>query len=474
MKSNHSTGALVDGKLRTINEFSDTDRKLDFRCTKCNEPLTLRLRKTRNQSHFAHKPDSNCTGAQESAYHIMAKEILKETKTLHFPEVSFKNGSDIIFLDLEANFKESKILFGWVNKEIEKLIEIYDSPKFRDYQLTSKIRDIIIPIQPKLIESKLIQFDKVEIEDNENQKSIFIGKYGFIPDAVGFKTNKQGIEKEVIIEFYYSHKVDEFKLNKIREQNLPCIEVDISKVELDKDVFKKYLANRDCKSIYLNNPKADEIISNFLKTIEEKIKEEVDKIKLEIKEKEDKISELMNLNYVQIPTSLNFGFDMEKFCPRNTGKKQEYRNTKYYSETIVKDIIDNDWNLGGDYDRHYYTERVIGITLYKKDQLSRSVKIRSDNFKNFIRDYFRKMRSTDGCKDCKFYKKIDYQNQFCGEPTAKDIKEYKKDNFIGLEDLINEVQNKTDNQEKIDGNNPVLSDKRFNPYKIENREDFFK
>ena len=89
MKSNHTSGAIVDGKLRTINEFSDTDRKLDFRCPKCQEPLILKLRKTRNQSHFAHKPDSNCTGAQESANHLMAKEVLNEYKKIYFPEFQF-------------------------------------------------------------------------------------------------------------------------------------------------------------------------------------------------------------------------------------------------------------------------------------------------------------------------------------------------------------------------------------------------
>ena len=235
MKQNHTTGALVDGKLRTINEFSENDRDLKFLCPKCKEPLILRLFKTRNQSHFSHKADSNCSGAQESAYHLMAKEVLKETKALYFPEVNYKDGNEIHFMKTLADKNRFDFLYGWVNNELEKIIKQYDSPEFKNYHFSSTITDIILPIQPTAIKSKLIQFDSIEIEDEYNlevdkkQKSVFYKKYGFIPDAVGIINNKFDIEKEVIIEFYYSHKVDNEKLSKIKEQNLACIEIDISK-----------------------------------------------------------------------------------------------------------------------------------------------------------------------------------------------------------------------------------------------------
>lgn len=415
MKHNHTTGALVDGKLRTINEFSELDRKLDFLCPKCKEQLILRLYKTRNQSHFAHKPESNCTGAQESAYHLMAKEVLSEFKNIYSPEIEFDTKNDLVENDY---FKDEKFrfLYSWGNAEIYELIQLYDNLDFKEFNFSSKIWHKIKPIQPKSILGRLLSFHKIEIEDFDEQKSIFFKKYGFIPDAIGYINDKVGQERALVIEFLYSHKVDEEKLKKIKEQNLPCIEIDISRLELNRFTFINYLGNEGIKAVYLNNPRVNKTRTDFLKLIEEKVIEVVDLIKSDIQKKENEIDALKELNYVQIPSG--FGFNMERFCSRNSEKKQEYKKTKFYNDPIVKEVIDNGWNLGRDYDRHSYYESVTGITLYKKDNKSLKFKKLSKNFREFYSDYYKKIWSTHGCNDCNFYKEVDKDNRFCGAPDV--------------------------------------------------------
>lgn len=67
-----------------------------FACLDCEGPLTLR-RPRAKRAHFAHRPDSLCTG--ETALHKYAKELLAEQKTLTLPQLMLqKEGiSELVF-----------------------------------------------------------------------------------------------------------------------------------------------------------------------------------------------------------------------------------------------------------------------------------------------------------------------------------------------------------------------------------------
>lgn len=72
-----------DGVARHVSSVADP-RQGPFRCLDCEEVLTLRQPRNKRQ-HFAHRPDSQCTG--ETALHRYAKEILATSKTLTLPSL---------------------------------------------------------------------------------------------------------------------------------------------------------------------------------------------------------------------------------------------------------------------------------------------------------------------------------------------------------------------------------------------------
>ncbi|WP_256587781.1 competence protein CoiA family protein, partial [Pseudomonas sp. FW306-02-F08-AA] len=55
-----------------------------FHCLDCGEQLSLRLSRAK-RAHFAHRPDSLCTG--ETALHRYAKELLAREGILTVPEL---------------------------------------------------------------------------------------------------------------------------------------------------------------------------------------------------------------------------------------------------------------------------------------------------------------------------------------------------------------------------------------------------
>lgn len=72
-----------DSVARHVSSVADL-RQGPFRCLDCEEVLTLRQPRNKRQ-HFAHRPDSQCTG--ETALHRYAKEILAARKTLTLPSL---------------------------------------------------------------------------------------------------------------------------------------------------------------------------------------------------------------------------------------------------------------------------------------------------------------------------------------------------------------------------------------------------
>ena len=70
-----------DGRARHVSAVTSL-RQGPFHCLDCGEVLTLR-QPVNKRRHFAHRPDSLCTG--ETALHLYAKELLVAAKTLTLP-----------------------------------------------------------------------------------------------------------------------------------------------------------------------------------------------------------------------------------------------------------------------------------------------------------------------------------------------------------------------------------------------------
>ncbi len=72
-----------NGELITISE-AESGMSEDYLCPKCGSILIAKKGNIRTH-HFAHYNFEHCTGGQETALHIMAKDIILQHKYLRFP-----------------------------------------------------------------------------------------------------------------------------------------------------------------------------------------------------------------------------------------------------------------------------------------------------------------------------------------------------------------------------------------------------
>ncbi|MBK8610351.1 MAG: hypothetical protein IPL84_10510 [Chitinophagaceae bacterium] len=151
-------------------------------CPDCETPLIAFNRKeNKRKSHFQHQNEGNCTNAYETALHYLAKQIILKSKRLTVPVLIYRQASHAFFYDnFIKNFKK------------------------------------VIP--------ETLTFDRVEIEKNEGEirpdLKCFVGDY-FIQ-----------------IEIAVTHFVDGFKKEKIINQGIPLLEIDLSKFARDIHISK--------------------------------------------------------------------------------------------------------------------------------------------------------------------------------------------------------------------------------------------
>lgn len=186
---------IRDGKVVSINDISENERglKCNCYCPSCGEPLQAKLGKVK-QKHFAHN-NANCNLAiaQQSALHLLAKEILQTENKMAFPELSIKTE---------------------------------DIPECANYEYIRGFKN------PKYIhiKSKTIVFDKVILERKVSD---------IVPDIIIEKNGKQ-----CLVEIAVTHYIDDIKQEKIRAIGLPVIEIDlgfISNELLNTDSLKNLL-----------------------------------------------------------------------------------------------------------------------------------------------------------------------------------------------------------------------------------------
>lgn len=77
----------ADGVARHISEVSGRHEG-PFRCLDCKEQLSFRQYKNK-RTHFAHRPDSRCSG--ETALHVYAKELLRRKKRISLPPLILRD-----------------------------------------------------------------------------------------------------------------------------------------------------------------------------------------------------------------------------------------------------------------------------------------------------------------------------------------------------------------------------------------------
>lgn len=248
------TYGLSDSKLKHISEVAN-GLACNCICPNCKHPLVAKNNPLNIKAgHFAHYSIQECEGAIETALHILAKEILLNTKKLKTPNYHYDyNPSNI-----NSIFKKSRE----------------------------------------------ITFDKVFLE-----KPINIDGEKVIPDAICEINNRQ-----IYIEFAFSHFIDETKRAKLKKSDTACIEINLKEQLLDEEFLKRFFISDSPDKYWITNSYLDQ------KYLEAKNK----KIENDKKISEDYEKWYKNNNESIIKQQLA----NEKWELENNLKKKKYQNKK--------------------------------------------------------------------------------------------------------------------------------------------------
>lgn len=177
------------------------------RCPQCHEPLIARNGGEIREHHFAHVSGSECEGAYETAFHLLAKEIISQEKSVMVPEYRHNTRNDV------------------------------DDDECQDFE--------IIP-------SEQMHFESIEVEERNDASDIQ-------PDCVG--VTKDGLR--VLIEIFVTHRVDKDKKRKILRHGMNCVEIRVPRnIPLDRERLTQYLLNDRKNRNWVNYPFADKLVED--------------------------------------------------------------------------------------------------------------------------------------------------------------------------------------------------------------------
>lgn len=181
-------------RLIHIEEIKENENGLGCNCIcpYCGRSLVAKILGEHNQKHFSHYKGSDCGKGLETALHLFAKQVIAENKKIRVPVYSY--------------YEEYEDKYNGV-----------------------EIREIC------LVEEKLIEFDRIQIEKYENN---------FKPDVIAYKGRyKLGIEIAV------THEVDEEKRNKIIQSGLSTLEINLNIADNNLILNKKELIESVINSV---------------------------------------------------------------------------------------------------------------------------------------------------------------------------------------------------------------------------------
>lgn len=184
-----------------------------------------------NEHGFAHYDLKECKNGFQTTIHLLAKEIIKEEKSILLPVKQYKG----MIYNPENGYDEN----DWYYSEYRYFLG--DRFELGIYEKT--------------------QYNKVLLDDVILEKKID----NIIPDIIGIAKNRK-----LLIEIYVTHKIDEAKAEKIKEKGFSCIEIDLSKVDkgITKEELKKEIyTTKNIKPIYnvLDETHFNKAVADFRK-----------------------------------------------------------------------------------------------------------------------------------------------------------------------------------------------------------------
>ena len=267
--------AMKNGEIIHIGDLPVTLKglKCGAVCPLCNEPLLARMGDVKSH-YFAHYSNSPCEFNNESALHLLAKQLICESNTITLPAVSLKyvikaehHKETDEYLDYT---EEMPIIVDEIIKKSYIGMDFYDYKPYKDNEMLSGF--LSEPKHYYFGKNTRIRFDAVLVEK---------GYYGKIIDLIGEKNgSKLGIEIKV------THPVDQEKKQYLRDNNLPTIEIDLSgyidtdlgdfniedfkKMLIDTTENKSWIVIKD--EISRLNEADEKLKAEFLKINEAKLK----------------------------------------------------------------------------------------------------------------------------------------------------------------------------------------------------------
>jgi hypothetical protein len=206
---------ILGGKLVSIEDIPKEKygRRCGCTCPGCGRALVARLKGSKRRKHFGHESGSVCNiaYAQQTALHMIAKEIIEQEKMFAFPNYSVSL-SDIHWHD---SFRA-----------------IYGLPQSMEYRKAYIAKCTSVNLEKKVSD--------------------------FVPDII---VDIQG--RTCLIEIAVTHFVDESKQQKIDEVGLPVVEVDLSAFigqQITREFVRDALISQTANKKWLYNPLKEDAI----------------------------------------------------------------------------------------------------------------------------------------------------------------------------------------------------------------------
>ena len=221
---------LIDDKLKHIDDVPN-GRACGCVCPECKRPLEARNKGKIRASYFAHYNSEECSGATETAVHLMAKQIIAESKVIKTP----------VF---------------------------HKTPEKGDIEYNSHYG------KPVKFDSQEIKTEQVIIEEQ---------RQGYKPDITLIYKNRP-----LLVEIKVTHRVDEEKQLKVKNNNEAMIEIDLSDIDseilLDMAKFENHVIY-EAPRHWIHNPHGEWLYQQSY----DELNTRVNKINIALRQKEDEL-----------------------------------------------------------------------------------------------------------------------------------------------------------------------------------------
>ncbi len=186
-------------------------------CVVCGGALIAKKGQLRKH-HFAHSGEANCIGAAETVLHLLSKELIQEMGSIEIPPYHFQK-----FRRLKNGFE-------------------------------------VLHEEQSLVKGGKVTIDRVDLEISES---------GFVPDVI-----LHSGPKKLIIEIAVTNRVKREKLRRIRNSNLPAIEISLNEEDalLSKEELKVKLCEDLSSKKWLFHPKQRKAEQTYISKLRDAIR----------------------------------------------------------------------------------------------------------------------------------------------------------------------------------------------------------